>query len=362
MNETVTASFLKLAKRVMRVFSCGNCGQTVYFENVKCENCGMALGFDPLNMAMQTLQLADGGQLQTGRAAGVPKTYCANYLNGICNWLVPVEYKGGFCLSCGMNKTIPDLSIPGNVERWFEIERAKRRLVYTLIKLGLPMTGPAGAGIPPLAFRIVANAKTGHENGLITLNIAEADPATRESTRAAMNEPYRTLLGHFRHESGHYYWMLLVNNPQSIERYRQLFGDERTDYGKALAAYHQNGPTPDWLKNYISAYATAHSWEDWAESWAHYLHMVDTLETAEDYKIEPRLPQQRAPVKPWFSTTDPYQAGSAGQLMERWIPLALAMNSLNRSMGLADFYPFVVSPSVIAKLDFVHQIIRSRGR
>jgi len=345
----------------MRVFSCGNCRQPVYFENVVCENCGMALGFDPLAMTMRTLQPDPSGKLSTGRSSG-RKTYCANYAHNVCNWLVPFEQDGSLCRSCGLNKTIPDLSVPGNVERWFEIEKAKRRLVYTLLKLRLPIAPPPGSNLPPLAFDIVADAKTGHADGLITINLAEADPAMRERTREQLNEPYRTLLGHFRHESGHYYWMMLANTPRSIERYRQLFGDERPDYGAALAAYHQNGPKPDWMRNYISAYATAHSWEDWAESWAHYLHMVDALETAEDYAIEPRLPFSRGQGRPWFSSTDAYQARNAAQLVARWIPLALAMNSLNRSMGLADFYPFVVAPPVIAKLDYIHDEIRRAAR
>ena len=353
----------------MRIFTCGNCRQTVYFENVKCENCGMALGFDPQSMTMRPLaplgsgQLVTTGRQTTGRlAATARKTYCANYTHNVCNWLVPVTDQGGLCVSCGLNQTIPDLTVPGNIEYWFEIEKAKRRLLYTLLKLKLPLTQPPGSSLPSLAFNIIADAKTGHANGLITINLAEADPATREKTREAFNEPYRTLLGHFRHESGHYYWMLLVDNPAQIDRYRQLFGDERPDYSEALAAYHQNGPRADWQKSYISAYATAHSWEDWAESWAHYLHMVDTLETADDYKIEAQAPNAGSVGRPWFSSTDPYKARNAAQLMDRWVPLALALNSLNRSMGLPDFYPFVVSPSVITKLDFIHKLVHARRR
>jgi hypothetical protein len=345
----------------MRVFTCGNCRQTVYFENVKCENCGMALGFDPQGMTMRSLAPDNSGKLvTTGRATGGKKVYCANYKDNVCNWLVPIAEDGGLCLSCGMNKTIPDLTVNGNLERWFEIEKAKRRFIYQAMKLKLPF---APEGQPPLQFDIVAGpeAKTGHADGLITINLAEADPVSREKARTDFDEPYRTLLGHFRHESGHYYWMILADNPRWIDRYRQLFGNEE-NYGDALAAYHQNGPEPDWQKNYISAYATAHSWEDWAESWAHYLHMVDTLETAEDYGIEPRLPGKSGLGKPWFASTDPYRARNAAQLMERWVPLALAMNSMNRSMGHNDFYPFVVSPSVISKLDYIHQLIRGARR
>jgi hypothetical protein len=347
----------------MRVFTCGNCRHNIYFENTICENCGMALGFDPQAMTMRTLTPDPNGKLVTGaRAAGGRKVYCANYTHNVCNWLVPPAQDGDFCLSCGLNKTIPDLSIAGNLERWFEIEKAKRRLIYELLKLKLPLKPDSDSGLPALAFDIVAGAKTGHDNGLITINLEEADPAKREETREAFNEPYRTLLGHFRHESGHYYWMVLVNNPRWIERYRQLFGDERPDYGQALAAYHQNGPKPDWQKSYISAYATAHSWEDWAESWAHYLHMMDTLETADDYGIDPKVPNSPGVGRPWFASTDPYKARNAAQLMDRWVPLALAMNSMNRSMGHADFYPFVVSPAVISKVDFIYQLVRTARR
>ncbi len=346
----------------MRVFSCGNCGRPVYFDNVVCENCGTALGFDPADLTMKPLYPASDGKLTTKSERDGRKVYCANYSHQVCNWLVPAQESGSLCLSCGLNRTIPDLSVPGNLERWFEFEKAKRRLIYELRKLGLPVKRAGeNNGVPPLAFDILADAKTGHENGVITLNVAEADPAVRERTREQFDEPYRTLLGHFRHESGHYYWLALVADSPSLARFRELFGDETADYAQALAAYHQQGPKPDWAQNYISAYATAHPWEDWAESWAHYLHMVDALETAGDYRLEPRLPYGKAAGRSWFSSWpgDPYRAPGAKSLIDRWIPLALAINSLNRSMGLSDFYPFVVSARAAEKLDFVHQIVRS---
>lgn len=347
----------------MRVFSCGHCGRAVYFDNVVCENCSTALGFDPEAMTMLSLYPNGGGRLASSGGRTGTKVYCANYDNHVCNWLVPEASQGELCASCALNRTIPDLTVAGNAERWFEYEKAKRRLIYGLRRLGVPVEN---AGIqdnaPPLAFDIVANAKTGHMSGLITLNLAEADPAIRERTREQMNEPYRTVLGHVRHEIGHYYWLALINNSRWIERFRELFGDERADYGEALTAYHQNGPAADWSRNFISAYATAHPWEDWAESWAHYLHMVEALDTAVDYKVDPRLPNTRT-KQSWFSTSstpsDPYKAANAKTLIDRWIPLALAMNSLNRGMGLSDFYPFVISPSAAAKLEFIHDVIRS---
>lgn len=348
----------------MRVFACGHCGQAVYFDNVVCQNCDNALGFDPETLQMLTLY-PDGGRLAARASRGATRIYCANYDHHICNWLVPEERAGSLCLSCGLNRTIPDLAIEGNLERWFEFEKAKRWLLYGLRRLGLPIESAGINGDAPLAFDIVADAKTGHDNGLITLNLAEADSSVREQVREAMDEPYRTVLGHVRHESGHYYWLALINNSPWLDRFRALFGDERADYKEAIDAYHQNGPRTDWAQSYISAYATAHPWEDWAESWAHYLHMVDALDTASDYRIEPRLPKSRKRGS-WFSIaySDPYRASSAQELINRWIPLALAINSLNRSMGLADFYPFVVSPAAAEKLDFIHRLIdavRSNG-
>jgi len=345
----------------MRVFSCDHCSAAVYFDNVVCETCGNALGFDTERFEIRTLYPDNAGTLTAPARHGAPKSYCANYEHHVCNWLVPENSSGDRCLSCGLSRNIPDLTIAGNAELWFEFEKAKRRLIYTLLRLGLPI-GNAGQanGVPPLMFDIIEGAKTGHQNGLIVLNLAEADPAIREQTREQMNEPYRTVLGHLRHESGHYYWMTLVNNDRWIGRFRDLFGDERMDYNEAIAAHHQNGPATDWQERFISAYATAHPWEDWAETWAHYLHMLEALETAADYQIAPIPPGTRR-RRSWFSKSDasPYQASNAAVLIERWIPLALAMNSLNRSMGLSDFYPFVISPIAAEKLQFVHDVIRS---
>jgi hypothetical protein len=345
----------------MRVNSCESCGAAIYFDNVVCKSCNNALGFDPDHRGMRTLFPNGDGPLATKAQSGPAKVYCANYGHNVCNWLVPESAQGSLCVSCDLNKTIPDLTVPGNIGHWFEFEKAKRRLIYALLKLGLAIGNAGNAGdAPPLSFAILDGKKTGHLNGLITLNLKEADPSIRERTRAQMNEPYRTLLGHVRHESGHYYWMALVNNDRWLPRFRELFGNEALNYGEALKAYHENGPQADWAENFISAYATAHPWEDWAESWAHYLHMVEALETAVDYRIEPSLPatnQRRSGFSP--QSGDPFRASSAKQLIDRWIPLAIAMNSLNRSMGISDFYPFVISPSAAAKLEFIHDVVSS---
>lgn len=345
----------------MQIFFCEKCGHTVFFENTTCEQCGVPLGFDPVQLTMKALIPGKDGLLATAASSGA-QTYCDNYKYDVCNWLVSAqEPTSPLCLSCGLNRTIPDLDVDGNVERWFEFEKAKRRLIYGLLRLNLPInltSGPESG--PQLVFDILADAQTGHEAGVITMNVSEADDSVRESIRAQFNEPYRTLIGHFRHEIGHYYWEVLVKNSARIDEFRDIFGDERTDYAEMLAAYHTSGPKPDWENTHISAYASAHPWEDWAESWAHYLHMVDALETANSYSVSPSI-SKKPPRLQLFASSgrDPYTAASAQSLLDAWVPLSLAINDLNRSMGLSDFYPFVISPSVAKKLEFIHSVIKS---
>jgi len=199
---------------------------------------------------------------------------------------------------------------------------------------------------------------TGHDNGLITLNLAEADDAERERQRHQMDEPYRTLLGHFRHEIAHYYWSRLVANSDRLQEFRDVFGDERKDYGAALQQHYANGPPADWPTHFVTAYASSHPWEDFAETWAHYFHMVDTLETAGAFglSVRPR-------VSKGIATKIDFDAHHAemDRIIETWLPLTFAVNSINRSMGLSDLYPFVLAPTVIAKLTFVHDRIRAQA-
>ncbi len=284
--------------------------------------------------------------------------YCANEEQGGCNWLVRERAETPFCTACALNRTIPNLSDPKNVDAWRQFERAKKRLVYSLLRLGLPLEGSA-AGKGPLTFDFINDALTGHLDGLITIAVGEADSVERERQRKAMAETYRSLLGHLRHESGHYYWMLLVEGTSNIDRFRQLFGDEREDYGAALERHHEQGPPSDWSLRHVSAYASSHPWEDWAETWAHYLHIVDALETAAVHKIEPPpggfIRSGTWPTKP----QDVYRTKDFDVLIKRWVPLALALNDINRSMGHGDFYPFVIPEVAVSKLGFVHRAIRA---
>lgn len=341
----------------MKTFHCDRCGHVLFFENTQCVGCGASVGFDPGGMAMRAFD------------ASTPCQPCPNYLGqNVCNWLVPAPADGGLCRSCELTTVIPDLDKPGHREHWYKLEAAKRRLVYTLLALRLPLVPRAVQPDGGLEFHFKSEAGlppgeavlTGHVGGVITLNLAEADDAERERRRVQLHEPYRTLLGHFRHEIGHYYWDRLVrDDAQRLAGFRELFGDERADYGEALKRHYAAGPRPSWQDGFISAYATSHPWEDWAETWAHYLHMIDGLETAAACGLQ-LAPRNAAEPEMKSPPVNPSRAHFR-KLQRDWAALTYAMNNLNRSMGLNDAYPFVLSAPALAKLEFVHEVVSGRG-
>jgi hypothetical protein len=348
----------------MKLFSCQGCGNLLYFENVRCENCGRALGYLPDITEISALEAKPEGGWTALAAQGVGYKFCQNNEAGVCNWMVPVEAGEDFCAACRHNRTIPDLSPDGNQQLWVKLEMAKHRLFYSLLRLDLPLENRKDDPAHGLAFDFLQDppeshahgVMTGHDNGLITLAVREADDAVREKVRGEMGEPYRTLLGHFRHESGHYFWDRLVAKEQGwLDAFRGLFGDDRLDYDQALQKHYNDGPPPNWQNDYVSMYATTHPWEDFAETWAHYLHIVDTLETAGAFglKVKPRRARGALAAEISF---DPYQASRMDTLIDAWLPVEFATNSLNRSMGLTDLYPFVLSPKVMEKLGFIHAL------
>jgi hypothetical protein len=359
--------------RKMRLSTCNNCGQLVYFENTLCTACGALLGFNVKSLKIEAFTQDEKGNLKPFKAKKSPAyRYCANGINyTACNWVVDASDPNGLCVACRLNRTIPDLHIANNLALWTKIESEKRRLIYSLVTLSLPLA-PVEEDAPQLAFDFLSDSAaavgesgpvlTGHANGLITLNINEADSAYRERMREQMAEPYRTLLGHFRHESGHYYWDILVSHSEWLEQVRALFGDDRQDYASTLKAYYENGPGEDWQLNYVSAYASSHPWEDWAETWAHYLHIIDTLETAREFglQVHPHLTddeQLQTDVE-----INPYLTENFRSIIENWLPLTYALNSLNRSMGHEHAYPFVLGEPVIQKLDLIHRILQKNMR
>jgi hypothetical protein len=350
----------------MKVFHCDHCRQLVFFENVHCLGCEHTLAYLPDLGVVGSLDAAGPGLWKSPlkRARGRKYRLCANYGGeNVCNWAVPAKDENPLCRSCRLTRMIPDLSQPGHREAWYRLEVAKRRLVYTLLGLDLPLQNRFEDPERGLAFEFLADPPlggppvlTGHANGVITLNVAEADDAERERRRLAMREPYRTLVGHFRHESGHYYWDRLVrDDAKLLDAFRTLFGDEREDYAAALQRHYEEGAPGDWSERFISGYATSHPWEDWAESWAHYLHMVDALEMAAASGVSLQPPRGGEPVL--RAKAPRPAAGSLDALLADWYPLTYLLNNLNRGLGQPDAYPFVLNAPVVEKLRFVHETI-----
>jgi hypothetical protein len=365
----------------MRLFKCAVCAQLLYFENTRCEKCGHVLGYEPSQnrlLALEPLESPEPSSPEPSspeqsserprwRDAASPDAiyaFCKNATHDVCNWLVDAASSEEFCLACRHNGIIPDLSQPLNLTNWQKIEAAKHRLFYTLLRLKLPLetraTDPEG-----LLFNFLADSPTdpearvmtGHGSGLITLAVSEADDVERERRRSQMGEPYRTLLGHFRHETGHYFWDRLVRDRGGEINFRALFGDETADYQQALETYYQQGAPADWQERFVSAYATAHPWEDFAETWAHYLHILDTMEMARAFNLHvaPRLDDTGALEA--LVDFDPYKVADFSVIVDNWLPVSFAMNNINRCMGQPDLYPFVLSPAVIEKLGFVHRLV-----
>jgi len=327
----------------MKNFIC-KCGKLLFFENTKCLSCNYRVGFDPHGMKMH--RLSDEG---VGSKSKLRR--CKNSIDyDVCNWLVN-DPQSNYCLSCELNHTIPNLLDQNRRAWWKSLESAKRRLIYSLLSLNLPVVGKSKDPMG-LAFKFMEDQRTnpevlerhvntGHLDGMITINIAEADRVKSEIARQTTRELYRTLLGHFRHESGHYYFLKLIVSDKIKKQFVDLFGDYTQDYGKALSEYYENNLVSPHDPDMISHYAQSHPWEDWAEVWAHYLHMIDTLETANQYRVRQSSAQ--------FDDID--------KTLRKWGELTLLLNSLNRSMGLEDAYPFVLSELSLRKLRFVHGLI-----
>ncbi|BBP52230.1 MULTISPECIES: zinc-binding metallopeptidase family protein [Pseudomonas] len=371
LSSRIAAPFVGDRSRNSKVWPC-RCGQSLFFRNSQCLACLAALGYQPEQSRLTSLQ--PGEQAGTWTLDADPQAglfrRCANLdTAAACNWLLPDNGRDTLCIACSLNRTIPDLSIPENPERWRKVETAKRRLVAQLITFGLPVIPKTVDENIGLAFDFIGvdpdgtPPTTGHASGLITLDIKEADDAHREYVRQQMREPYRTLLGHFRHEVGHYYWDRLVANSHWLEAFRELFGDERASYADALEQHYQQGAPLDWQTRYVSAYATMHPWEDWAETWAHYLHMMDAVDTALGFGMSAREMDFDYQPFPPETLYDAEHAGGAAFLsfVNAWIELAGMLNELSRSMGQPDFYPFVVPAAVITKLHFIHLVIQEEG-
>ena len=334
-----------LPPRIMKTFHCDNCNAPVYFENIRCLGCGSTLGIMPETYEVRSVKTGPNGQA-LGRN-GKSYRFCKNSVEyASCNQLVDGGENSPYCLSCRFTEITPDLAFEVNRELWAEMERAKRRLLFSLFQLGIQPLPKSADAVKGLAFRfLVDNVQpviTGHENGVITISLAEADKATRETRRQQLGESYRTLLGHFRHEIGHYFWDRLISDGGKIQEFRGIFGDESVPYEGALRSHYAKAPDNSWRTGFISRYAAAHPWEDWAETFAHFLHMRDVLETARAVGL---------------IETD--GGGDFRRSMELWLATSFRLNQLGRSIGSGDLYPFVLTDRVIEKMEFIHGVIAS---
>lgn len=349
----------------MTPFHCTACGQVVFFENTRCGQCDSALGYVPGESSMAAFDIdtsTDEGQagwLRKGNGSGRLRP-CANRVNHeVCNWMLDADDNASLCISCRLTTVIPSLDNPSNLLHWAAIEQAKRRLVYTLMKIGLtpqPKTGPDDKR--GLSFELKESlpgedqVMTGHDDGLITLNIAEADDVHREAARVSLREPVRTLLGHLRHEVSHYLQQRYVTGTDGELPCREIFGDDTIDYPAALQNHYESGPPADWSSRFVSEYASSHPWEDWAETCAHYLLVIDAVQTASAWGL--RL-DGHAPTQP--SETDTQTLSLENLVLEHWLPVAQFLNAMNRSMGLADSYPYLLPPRVLEKMCTVQSLL-----
>lgn len=356
----------------MKVFHCDHCDHLLFFENTVCVSCGRTVAYLPDVGLVGSLESDGPGSWRSPLSQGAGQSYrlCRNYTETqVCNWAVTGDDQSEYCPSCRLTDVIPDVTSQDAHEAWYRLEAAKRRLVFTLLSLRLPIANRTDDPDGGLAFEFKADPAqdgppvlTGHNEGVITINIAEADDAERERRRKALHEPYRTLLGHMRHESGHYYWNRLVRDTPEIEAFRSTFGDEQRDYAEALRGHYEQGPQADWQERFVSAYASAHPWEDWAETWAHYLHMFDTIETAAANGVSLRPRRSDEPSLSRAPDTNDARPVSFDRLLDSWFPLTYMINNLNRGLGLADAYPFVLPAPAIEKLRFVHGVVERAAR
>lgn len=362
-----------------RHFHC-RCGQGVSFDCLQCPHCDAKLGYDPDRGHMQILEAASDGHWRAADAAPNAARYqrCANFDGAPqCNWLVPVQRRAShrLCRCCRLNRIVPDTRRMANRSLWKNTESAKRRLVALLLALQLPvesrvMENPehglafdlmvGGHGFPPVM--------TGYLNGIVTIDVNEADDYSRESMHAAVGEPCRTVMGQLRHASGHYYWHRLIESSDLLVPFRLQFGDDTRHHGQALLEYHNKGPSHDWSARHVSAFASAHPLEDWAETWAHYFLMLDTLDTALDFGMARgsigllRQPPQAS--EPNRSAALPARKDhrAFAPFIEAWTELTGMLNELSLSMGLLAFYPCALSTVAVDKLHFVHGVMHTARR
>lgn len=324
----------------MKTYHCRVCANALYFENSVCVSCGTALGYS--RAEKEIVPVDESGQYVD--AEGLVWHVCCNLNLSGCTWLAPIA--GEQCAACDLTRTRPSDDDTSGIAEFPIAERAKRHLVAELDALGFPVVSKEEDPVGGLAFDMLSSTHEkvmiAHADGVVTIDLAEGIDSQREKVREMLDEPYRTMLGHLRHEVGHYFEWRLIETPggELLERARELFGDETVSYQDSVSQHYEDGPPADWTERYISSYATMHPYEDFAETWAHYLHICDTIESAVAYGLLPATEVSR-------------RSAFREVVTDVWIPLSTALNVINQSMGKEDLYPFVLPSDVIDKLAFV---------
>ena len=326
-----------------------DCSGLLYLEDLRCDTCGAEVAYHTLS---ETMVAVTGPDIEVANRLWHP---CVNR-DRDCNWLAADDSSTDQCFSCRLTRVRPNDNDPDALERLAEAEKSKRRVLVQLNSLGLPID-PYFESDGGLGFDLLSSeyekVTIGQANGIVTIDLAETLDAHRERLRVALGEPYRTMLGHFRHEIGHYYFYRLVQpSSAAVARFTELFGDSDTDYQAALDRHYRDGAPAGWERQYVSSYATMHPAEDWAETFAHYLHIRDALDTAAAFGFAPA-----------GATFERGVLGPSGfdTLIELWLPLAWALNMVNRSMGKDDLYPFVLPAAVLEKMRFIHTAVDEAG-
>ncbi len=377
----------------MKTFQCNCKDQPIlFFESTHCIACSRTVGLDDEFDQVEPYELDQ----KTGLffKAATPKIHYKkcdnneqfNACNGMVNlstFVPDPDNEEMLCFGCRFNETVPDLSIVEHIPLWKKMETAKRRALYTLKALPIPLQTISENPETGLSFDFIADRDvndhftsplaghetvfTGHDCGHITINLAEADDVARSQTKHAMGERYRTLLGHFRHELGHYYFdQLITHSPDKHALCKQYFGDDQLDYQEALKQHYEHGAPKNWRDTFISEYATMHPYEDWAETWAHYMHIIDTLETAQNFSMAGSTSGVEADTEELGELNLPQDASyfrrqtDINSILDTWMDFSVMLNSLNRSMGLSDAYPFVLTQAVRTKLSFIHHAIHNK--
>lgn len=347
----------------VRAFACPVCNHFTAFEAAQCRHCGSDVGLHPPTRTM--LAVVDGA----ATAEGQRWVRCTQHATLGCNWLAPDAQESagrGRCLADSLIRREPDAADTIAREKLAPTAVSLRRLVYQLLDLGLPVD-PFWRREGGLAFDLISSRSEnervviGHAGGVITIDLVESLDDYRESLRVRLGEPYRTMLGHFRHEVGHYYQNVLVETGDGAARYlddcRALFGDERVSYADELARHYTFGAPDDWARNYISEYATMHPWEDFAECFAHYLHITDTIDTSREAGMVLLADRVRFSAPGDIVPLQSYTGVPIERMLSDWRWLSLFFNRVNTAMGKDPLYPFDIPAPVVAKLGFVHRVV-----